>query len=52
MRANSLRDKISELNAAKREAIEEVARNMKKNELSIEMISKLTGLRVDEIDKL
>ena len=52
MRANSLRDKISELNAAKREGIEEVARNMKKNELSIEMISKLTGLRVDEIDKL
>ena len=52
MRANSLRDKISELNAAKREGIEEVARNMKKNELPIEMISKLTGLRVDEIDKL
>ena len=52
MRANNLRNKISELNAAKREGIEEVARNMKKNELSIEMISKLTGLRVDEIDKL
>ena len=29
-----------------------MARNMKKNELPIEMISKLTGLRVDEIDKL
>ena len=40
VRANSIRDKISELNAAKREGIEEVARNMKKNELPIEMISK------------
>ena len=52
MRANSLRDKISELNAAKRDGIEEVDSNIKKNELPIEMISKLTGLRVDEINKL
>ena len=43
---------IELLRQTKREGIEEVARNMKKNELPIEMISKLTGLRVDEIDKL
>lgn len=66
MRAKILRDKISELNAAMNEGIEkgreegreegernkaiEIARNMKLSGLEISMISKLTGLTIDEIN--
>ena len=68
MRANSLRDKISELNAAERKGIEkgrkegieegaknktiEIARNMKLNGLDTNTIAMLTNLSQDEIDKL
>lgn len=68
MRANSLRDKISELNAAERKGIEkgrkegieegaknktiEIARNMKLSGLDTNTIAILTNLSQDEIDKL
>ena len=68
MRANSLRDKMSELNAAERKGIEkgreegreegrkeekiEIARNMKLNGLDTNTIAKITNLSEDEIDKL
>ena len=68
MRANSLRDKISELNAAERKGIEkgrkegieegaknktiEIARNMKLSGLDTNTIAMLTNLSQDEIDKL
>ena len=60
MRANSLRDKISELNAAKKKGREEgikegkieIVRNMKKSGLDIESIAKLTGLSIDEIESI
>lgn len=64
MRANSLRDKISELNAAEKKGREEgreegaknkaieIARNMKLNGLDTETISKITGLSLLEIEEL
>ncbi len=60
MRANSLRDKISELNAAEKKGREEgikegkieIVRNMKKSGLDIESIAKLTGLSIDEIESI
>ena len=68
MRANSLRDKISELNAAERKGIEkgrkegieegaknktiEIARNMKLSGLDTNTIAMLTNLSQGEIDKL
>ena len=60
MRANSLRDKISELNAAEKKDREEgikegkieIVRNMKKSGLDIESIAKLTGLSIDEIESI
>lgn len=63
MRAKILKDKISELNAAKEEGREEgaknktieIARNMKISGLDINTIAKITGLteyEVDEINKL
>ena len=68
MRANSLRDKMSELNAAERKGIEkgreegreegrkeekiEIARNMKLSGLDTNTIAKITNLSEDEIDKL
>lgn len=60
MRANSLRDKMSELNAAERKGIEKgreeekikIARNMKLNGLDTNTIAKVTNLSEDEIDKL
>ena len=68
MRANSLRDKMSELNAAERKGIEKgreegreegrkeekikIARNMKLSGLDINTIAKITNLSEDEIDKL
>ena len=60
MRANSLRDKMSELNAAERKGIEKgreeekikIARNMKLNGLDTNTIAKITNLSEDEIDKL
>ena len=64
MRAKILKDKISELNAAMKEGIEkgreegernkaiEIARNMKSSGLEISMISKLTGLTIDEINNI
>ena len=64
MRANSLRDKISELNAAERKGIEKgkeegrkeekikIARNMKLSGLDTDTIANITNLSPDEIDKL
>ena len=60
MRANSLRDKISELNAVERKGIEKgkreekikIARNMKLSGLDTNTIAKITNLSPDEIDKL
>ena len=60
MRANSLRDKISELNAAEKKDREEgikegkieIVRNMKKSGLDIESIAKLTGLSIDEVESI
>lgn len=60
MRANSLRDKISELNAVERKGREEgeknkaieIAKNMKLNGLDSEMISKMTGLTIDLINQI
>ena len=64
MRANSLRDKMSELNAAERKGIEkgreegrkeekiEIARNMKLSGIDTNTIAKITNLSEDEIDKL
>ena len=60
MRANSLRDKMSELNAAERKGIKKgreeekikIARNMKLNGLDTNTIAKVTNLSEDEIDKL
>ena len=68
MRANSLRDKISELNAAERKGIEkgrkegieegaknktiEIARTMKLSGLDTNTIAMLTNLSQGEIDKL
>ena len=64
MRANSLRDKMSELNAAERKGIEKgreegrkeekikIARNMKLSGLDTNTIAKITNLSEDEIDKL
>lgn len=60
MRANSLRDKISELNAAEKKGREEgikeekieIARNMKLNELNINTICRITGLTEEDIKKL
>ena len=60
MRANSLRDKMSELNAAEKKGIEKgreeekikIARNMKLNGLDTNTIAKVTNLSEDEIDKL
>ena len=68
MRANSLRDKMSELNAAERKGIEkgreegreegrkeekiEIARNMKLSGIDTNTIAKVTNLSEDEIDKL
>ena len=64
MRANSLRDKMSELNAAERKGIEKgreegrkeekikIARNMKLNGLDTNTIAKITNLSEGEINKL
>lgn len=68
MRAKILKDKMSELNAAKQEGIEEgikegkqvgeknkateIAKNMKLSGLEMSMISKLTGLTIDEIKNI
>ena len=60
MRANSLRDKISELNAAEKRGREEgrkeekieIARNMKLNGLNINTICRITGLTEEDIKKL
>ena len=68
MRANSLRDKMSELNAAERKGIEKgreegreegrkeekikIARNMKLSGIDTNTIAKITNLSEDEIDKL
>ena len=64
MRANSLRDKISELNAAEKKGIEKgkeegrkeekikIARNMKLSGLDSDTIANITNLSPDEIDKL
>ena len=60
MRANSLRDKNSELNAAEKRGREEgrkeekieIARNMKLNGLNINTICRITGLTEEDIKKL
>ena len=68
MRANSLRDKMSELNAAERKGIEKgreegreegrkeekikIARNMKLSGLDTNTIAKITNLSEGEINKL
>ena len=60
MRANSLRDKMSELNAAEKKGIEKgreeekikIARNMKLSGLDTNTIAKVTNLSENEIDKL
>lgn len=60
MRANSLRDKISELNAAEKKGREEgrkeekieIAKNMKLNKIDINTICRITGLTEDYIEKL
>ena len=64
MRANALRDKISELNAAERKGIDrgreegerskaiEIAKNMILKGLEVKMISTLTGLTVEEVERL
>lgn len=64
MRANALRDKISELNAAERKGIDrgreegerskgiEIAKNMILKGLEVQMISTLTGLTVEEVERL
>lgn len=60
MRAKILKDKVSALNKARREGIEEgikegvygVARNMKKSGMDSKVIQQVTGLSIEEIKAL